>query len=224
MVALLKSRKLILGTASKPRSWVMDQIGLPIEVHISNSIEKNPLTEDSISENAAEKIVLENSSQKLKNILNDLSEVNKEKFFGVLCFDTIIWLPPDNYISKPSSKDNLKETLLLLSDKTHKVLTAFSYVPITKEGNLLKPIRGVDVCLVTFDKINEIFLEEYIANPFAIQFAGGYNIQGSSAMFIKSIKGDYYTVVGVPLNLWLTTLERTNPDNYEELVTNISFR
>ncbi|MHA1982922.1 MAG: Maf family protein [Candidatus Hodarchaeales archaeon] len=224
MVAILKPRKLILGSASKPRSWVMDQIGLPFEVRVSNSIEENPLTEDSINESAAEKIVLENSSQKLDNILNNLSEVDKQKFFGVLCFDTVIWLPPDNYISKPSSKDNLLEILLLLSGKTHKVLTAFSYVPISKEGILLDPIQDVDVCLVSFNKINEFFIDKYVAKPFAVQFAGGYNIQGSSAMFIESIKGDYYTVVGVPLNLWLTKLERLNSKNYEELVSNISFR
>ena len=105
MVSLLKSRKLLLGSASKPRSWVLNQIGLPFEVRVSNSFEKNPLPRDSIDQDAAEHIVLENASQKLNNVLNNLSEEDKQKFFGILCFDTAIWLPPDNYISKPSSKD-----------------------------------------------------------------------------------------------------------------------
>jgi septum formation protein len=217
-------RKILLGSASKPRSWVFDQIGLQYDTQVSNSFEKNPLLQDSITEESAKTIVLENSLHKLNNILSNLDAIEKQQYFGIICFDTIIWFPPDNYISKPTSKKNLTEILELLSGKTHKVLTAFAYVPISREGEILKSIRGVDTCLVTFIEINKFLLDKYTSNLFLLKFAGGYNIQGSSALFIEKIDGDYYTVVGVPLNLWIKKLEQYNFDNYKELVNSLNFR
>ncbi|MEM2759051.1 MAG: Maf family protein, partial [Candidatus Methanomethylicia archaeon] len=36
--------------------------------------------------------------------------------------------------------------------------------------------------------------------------AGGYMIQGLGGLFIEEIKGDYYNVVGLPINLLYKTL------------------
>ncbi|OLS23120.1 MAG: Septum formation protein Maf [Candidatus Heimdallarchaeota archaeon LC_3] len=217
-------RKILLGSASKPRSWALSQIGIPYEIRVTNSKEKNPRIQENISENETKLIVLDNSNKKLENIANKIDKSDKNNFFGILCLDTSIWLPPNNYIAKPKSAQDLKNMLQLMSDKIHKVFTAYSYIPISNNGEFMKTISGIDTCLVSFKKINSYFLENYASNPIALTFAGGYNIQGSSAVFVNKISGDYYTVVGLPISAWLKDLESQNLNNFKELVNSISFR
>ena len=49
-------------------------------------------------------------------------------------------------------------------------------------------------------KLDEIELEEYITSREPYDKAGGYGIQGDFAKYITGIEGDYYNVVGLPIN------------------------
>ena len=191
---------------------------------MTNSDEKNPRIQENISEDETKSIVFENSVKKISNISQKISQKDKNNFFGILCLDTSIWLPPDNYIAKPRSSQELQHILKLMSEKTHKVFTAYSYIPISRNGKIMESISGVDTCLVTFKKVNDYFLNKYASDPIALTFAGGYNIQGSSAVLVESINGDYYTVVGLPINAWMKDLELLNYGNYQEIINSISFR
>ena len=57
--------------------------------------------------------------------------------------------------------------------------------------------------------VTDRFIEAYVDDGEAIDAAGGYQIQGKGCLLVESIKGDYYNVVGLPLQNLLETIEKT---------------
>lgn len=53
---------------------------------------------------------------------------------------------------------------------------------------------------VHFSKLSEQEIAAYIATGECYGKAGAYGIQGAASVFVKSIQGDYFNVMGFPLN------------------------
>ena len=54
--------------------------------------------------------------------------------------------------------------------------------------------------LVTMDRLEERDIEAYINSGEGVDKAAGYAIQGLGSLFISKIEGDYFNVVGLPIN------------------------
>ena len=52
---------------------------------------------------------------------------------------------------------------------------------------------------VSFKRLHEMEMEQYISSGEWHDKAGGYAIQGSAVRFVRSINGSYSNVVGLPL-------------------------
>jgi septum formation protein len=61
----------------------------------------------------------------------------------------------------------------------------------------------VEKTKVFFRRFSLKELADYAATREPYDKAGGYDIQGTAASWVKSWEGDYYNVMGLPL-LWLT--------------------
>jgi septum formation protein len=106
----------------------------------------------------------------------------------------------DEILGKPQNSDQARETLLKLSGKTHTVYTGVSlsyWHPLFGESEQIKNFHSATD--VTFGQIDEETLELYLETGDSLDKAGAYGIQGMGLSFIKSIKGSYSTVVGLPL-------------------------
>lgn len=51
---------------------------------------------------------------------------------------------------------------------------------------------------VTFWPLSDQEISNYVATDDPYDKAGAYGIQSGGALFVQSIKGDYYAVVGLP--------------------------
>lgn len=113
----------------------------------------------------------------------------------VITADTIVVI--DNHIlGKPNSKTDAKRILRKLSGRTHCVYTGFSIY--NSENN--KVITSAEKTSVTFRKLFEKEIDDYIATGSPMDKAGAYGIQDDfGAVFIEKIDGCYYNVVGLPL-------------------------
>ncbi|MFN7064689.1 MAG: Maf family protein [Aquificaceae bacterium] len=113
------------------------------------------------------------------------------KFATVLGADTVVVLGR-RALGKPKDEEEAKLMLRSLSGKWHKVITAVCV--IAPRGK----VSFHDLAWVRFRPIGEGEIEEYIKTGEPMDKAGAYAVQGMGAKFVESIKGDFYTVMGLP--------------------------
>ena len=82
----------------------------------------------------------------------------------------------------------------LLSGRRHMVLTA---VAVKMPGTKMRT-RAV-ATRVSFKRLTESEVAEYLACGEGVGKAGGYAIQGRAEALVRSINGSYSNVVGLPL-------------------------
>lgn len=112
----------------------------------------------------------------------------------VLGADTIVVI--DGLIlGKPKNKKQAREMLTRLGDRQHNVFTGFTLAQGTTKVYKTKVIQSA----VLFKKISPEEMEWYINCDEPYDKAGGYAVQGKGAYFIKSIRGSYTNVIGLPL-------------------------
>lgn len=125
----------------------------------------------------------------------------------VVAADTIVVLD-DKVLGKPRDAEEAKEMLRSLSGHTHEVLSA---VCIVRDG------QEKAYCERTRVRFYELFPEEidaYVATGEPMDKAGAYGIQGLGRLFVRSIKGDFYTVVGLPVARLVRDLRRMGCAGY----------
>ena len=91
-----------------------------------------------------------------------------------------------------------------LNGKTHQVITGLAIT----DGKTKRTFQDVVITKVKFRKLNNNLIKKYIATGEPLDKAGAYGIQGKGALLVESIKGDYFNVVGLPLNALNQLLEK----------------
>lgn len=109
----------------------------------------------------------------------------------VLGADTVVVIDGE-ILGKPKDKQEAFSMLKKLSGKTHEVITG---VALIKKGKITMFSESAKV---TFMKLTDQEINDYIESGEPFDKAGSYAVQGKSAKFIKKIDGDYYSVVGLP--------------------------
>lgn len=114
----------------------------------------------------------------------------------VCCFDTAGFFN-GCFESKPKDKDDAVRMLLDRSGSHHIVRTACALGRKKKGFN--EVILRVFTSKVYFRKLDLKCIEEYLEMDQPYNVAGAYKIQANGLSIIKSIKGDYHNIVGMPL-------------------------
>ncbi len=112
----------------------------------------------------------------------------------LIAADTVVVLD-DIILGKPSSLEEAKAMLRMLSGKTHRVYTGVAVF----RGGVIK--SGCDVTFVSFKDLSSAEIEYYIDLVNPLDKAGAYAIQEHGELFINKIEGSYSNVVGLPLSL-----------------------
>lgn len=113
----------------------------------------------------------------------------------VIGMDTVVAL--DGIIlNKPKDKEDARRMMNLLSNRSHDVYTGFSLISLDKDIKII----GNEKTEVTFSKIYQNEIEEYLLADDWKDKAGAYGIQSDAAPFVERINGDYLNVMGFPLN------------------------
>ena len=123
----------------------------------------------------------------------------------IITADTIVVLDK-MIIGKPKNKKDAFKILKFLSGKTHAVYTGFA-IKNVKEN---KTHFGYEKSLVTFNKLEDKLILDYIAGGSPMDKAGAYGIQDDfGAVFVKKISGCYYNVTGLPISKIYKVLKET---------------
>ena len=133
--------------------------------------------------------------------LKAMDVYNKNKNETVLAADTIV-VYNDEILGKPIDEMDAFRMLKLLSGKTHEVVTAVAVISSEKQS------VEYEVSKVTFHKITEEEILEYIKTKEPMDKAGSYAIQGIGSKFVKSYEGEFDNIVGLPMKLVLKMLNK----------------
>jgi septum formation protein len=121
---------------------------------------------------------------------------------AVLGADTVVCMDRSGgsaLLAKPTDVDDARRMLRLLSGATHTVYTGVCLVRSAPEPPGFHILARVVDTQVTFREISEEMIEAYIATGEPFDKAGGYGIQGYARAFVEAIHGDYFNVVGLPI-------------------------
>lgn len=120
-----------------------------------------------------------------------LSVLEKNTESVVLGCDTVVALG-DEILGKPADREDAFKMIKALSGKTHRVCTGVCIADKNKTNTF------VSVAEVEFYELSDETAESYVATGECDDKAGAYGIQGLGGTLVKSIKGDYYAIVGLP--------------------------
>ncbi len=128
----------------------------------------------------------------------------------VLGADTVVYLPDEREtLGKANDAEDVRRMLGALQGRTHEVHTG---VAVIRTDHITV---GHVATEVTMRRLSEEDIEAYILFGEGVGKAGGYAIQGTAALFVERIKGDYTNVVGLPLSLTARMLEHVGVGWYE---------
>lgn len=175
--------KIILASASPRRKALLKVLGLDFEVVVSDAEEKIDCNM-SVCET-----VMKLSLQKAKAVSEKL-----EKDCIVIGADTVVSCE-GKILGKPKDKNEAFEMLKMLSGVKHTVYTGFTVIS-NSEG---KTVTDFDATDVTFKKLSDEEIYNYIENNDVSDKAGAYSIQGTASSFVEKLDGDYNNVVGLPI-------------------------
>lgn len=142
-------------------------------------------------ETAPDGIAAENLPERLARLkAGDIAA--KYPFDTVIGADTVVILD-GKVLGKPENPEDAVRMLTALSGKRHKVITGCA---VCKNG----ACRSFSsVTEVEFYPLDDREISDYVATGEPLDKAGAYGIQGRGALFVKSINGDYFNVVGLPV-------------------------
>ena len=113
----------------------------------------------------------------------------------ILAADTIVVLD-DKILGKPSTKEDAVAMLKSLSGRTHHVITGVTCI---LNGSKLN-ITFSDTTIVKFYNIENSYINYYVEKYKPFDKSGSYGIQDFSSIFVKSIDGCFFNVVGLPVS------------------------
>ena len=171
---------IILASKSPRREELLKLLDIDFTIKVSDICEdlKEGLTN--------EELVKDLALQKAEAIFED----NQESL--VLGFDTLVILEGIP-LGKPKDREEGIQMLQSLSGKKHRVLTGCAILSKSHKDVFL------DFADVYFNTMSNQEINEYLDTDEPYDKAGAYGIQGFGARYIRKIEGDYYSVMGVPL-------------------------
>lgn len=172
--------RVILASKSPRRKELLSLLNIPFDIIVADIDETIDYENDLVKE--IEKLSYKKALAVFEN--------NKDAL--VIGSDTIVKIG-NTVLGKPHTKEKAKEMLRLLSSNTHEVVTGVTILV----GDKVETFSSV--ANVTFYSLNEEEIEEYVNSLEPLDKAGAYAIQGLGSKFIKSIDGDYYSIVGLPV-------------------------
>ena len=189
MLGNLDKYHVVLASNSPRRKELLGGLGIPYEVRTIDGID------ESYPNNlSGEEIPVYISSKKAEAYLDTMRDDDL-----IITADTIVWI--DNQVlGKPKDEADAKRMLLLLSGRIHKVITGVTLIT----RNVRKSFSVTSE--VEFAVLTEDEIDYYVKTFRPLDKAGAYGIQDKGSIFVEKIEGDFFTVMGFPIERFMERL------------------
>lgn len=177
-------KDIILASQSPRRRELLENIGLKFEIMVDNS------PEDMSGILTISELVKKLSAKKAANVSDKLSG----RDCIIISADTVVSID-DKVIGKPMDRKNSIDVLKSLSGNSHYVYTGITVLD-NKSGKIVSDFEKTEV---TFRKLSDKEITDYVNTGEPMDKAGSYGIQGKASLFVEKIDGDYFNIVGLPI-------------------------
>ena len=175
--------KVLLASNSPRREELLRGIDIDFEVKVLPDIDES-YPDNIPSEEIAEFVAI----KKAKPYAASLHEDEL-----LLTADTIVLLE-DKVLGKPADKEEAKQMLHELSEKTHRVITGVCLTSAKKQTSFSATSD------VEFGKLTDQEIEYYVEHYSPMDKAGAYGVQEwIGYVAVKHINGSYYNIMGLPI-------------------------
>ena len=183
-------KNIILASQSPRRKMLLEWAEIPFEVIVKHTDENYP-PGLSLSETAIH--IAQNKALAVKSYVQDAYHGQLAKK-TILAADTIV-VVDGKLVGKPRDRNDAVSILRSLSGRDHQVITGV--VILHGEGEIVFS----DSTEVVFHPLSDKQIEFYVDKYEPYDKAGAYAIQEwIGVVGIKSIKGDFYNVMGLPVS------------------------
>ena len=177
-------RKLLLASGSPRRRELLDSLGIKVEHAQLHDVD--------------ESYPADMSPMKVPEYLSRLkSQAYRSELAGdevLVTADTVVVLD-GKVLGKPVDEAEAKAMLHSLSGRVHQVVTGVTLATSSRS------VTFSEVTDVEFDTLSDSEIDYYVANFKPFDKAGAYGIQEwIGYVGVKGIRGDYYNVMGLPVN------------------------
>lgn len=182
---------LILASASPRRRELLKNAGIAFVVKPAKILEQHQPGE------SPEVCVRRLAREKAQAVAQETTAMD-----AVLAADTevVLNLEIGVPLGKPCDAQDAIRLLRLLRGRQHYVVTGVCLM--WRDANLhWTSVDDAETTLVQMDKISDEEIRAYVAGGEPMDKAGAYAIQGRASRWISKIEGDYYNVVGLPVDL-----------------------
>jgi septum formation protein len=176
-------KQIVLASQSPRRKQLLEWAEIPFEIIVADTDEHFPpgLTPEEVAIYIAR-----------NKALAVQRKVQPDK--TIVAADTIVVLG-DNIIGKPVHREDAVSILLALSGEKHRVVTGV----VLRRGD--EELAFADITEVEFHTVSVDEIEFYVDKYKPYDKAGAYAIQEwIGVVGIKSINGDFYNVMGLPVS------------------------
>ncbi|HQF52369.1 MAG TPA: nucleoside triphosphate pyrophosphatase [Thermoleophilia bacterium] len=173
---------LVLASRSPQRKLLLEQLGIPFRAVVSEHTE-------AVADGDPAQTVQQNARGKAEEVLARGPLAPGELVLGV---DTVVVLQGE-ILGKARDEAEAAAYVRRLAARTHEVYSGI-YLTSRKVALVTHAVTKV-----TFRSLTDADLAAYVASGEWRERAGAYAIQGLGSGLVKSLEGDYFNVVGLPV-------------------------
>ncbi len=183
-----KTSSLLLASGSAIRAKLLRDAGLQFDVQ-SVGVDEGEIKKSLLAEGAHP----EDIALTLAEIKAMRAQAKPGQY--VIGADQVLFCQGRLY-DKPVSRQNAKEQLLSLRDHSHQLISA---VCVVKDNRMLW--HHIDTAELVMRNFSDAFLDAYIdqCKDVILTSVGAYQVEGQGIQLFRQIKGDYFTILGLPL-------------------------
>ena len=173
---------IILASASPRRQELLANLGLPFEIKVSD-------VDESMDEQMSPAQQVEQLAERKATAV--AAQLNQGLVIGA---DTLVVLN-QSVLGKPADRQEAIEMIKRLQGRSHEVFTGLAVI----DAATGKTVVTHQATAVRFKPMTVEQIERYVDTGEPYDKAGAYAVQGKASIFIDSIRGCYFNVVGLPV-------------------------
>lgn len=179
--------KLVLASSSPARKQLLKQINIIPDMIFSPDVDETPFKGEK-----ARELTKRLAQKKLEASALKIAEKSI-----VICADSSAEQGA-KIVGKAESAEDVAKKMRWLSGKKHRLYTSVA-IGIIENGKILKHALKTSKTTLTFKKLSEKEIKNYISMNQGIGCEAGLTVEGYAACFIKTIEGSHSGVMGLPL-------------------------